>query len=158
MHKRLTGCNPPRWIPLQAPLDQVQKQFILTDEGRTDGLTPRTVDFAAGLLGLQLAAVVEELAAFGAVDEGLGWVAEELDEHTHLLVLVLAGEDGLAGEQLAEDAAKGPDVDGLGVLDTEDDLGSAIKATLDVSVENLVSTAAATQVYYFDSGFILLAE
>jgi hypothetical protein len=50
------------------------------------------------LLGLQLAAVVEELAAFGAVDEGLGWVAEELDEHTHLLVLVLAGEDGLAGE------------------------------------------------------------
>jgi hypothetical protein len=59
--------------------------------------------------------------------------AEDVEDEGELVVVVPAGKERAGGEQLGEDAADGPDVDGLGVArEGEHDLRRAVPARCDV--------------------------
>ena len=77
----------------------------------------------------------EELLSRTPVDEVLVRDAEDFHDARKLFLLVLAGEYWEAGVELGEDAPEAPHVDGHMVVHSEDDLGRAIKSTLDVRVD-----------------------
>lgn len=58
----------------------------------------------------------------------------------------LTGEDGIAREELCEDAPKAPHVNRGAIWKAQDDLGGAVEARLDVGVDALVCHAAGTKV------------
>lgn len=60
--------------------------------------------------------------------------AENFHYTGELLLLVFAGEDGVAGFELGEDAAEGPHVDWKTVRHAKDHFRRAVEAGLDVCV------------------------
>jgi hypothetical protein len=59
--------------------------------------------------------------------------AQDVEDQSELVVVIAAGEEGSTREHFSEDAADGPDVDGLCVLlEGEHDLGGAVPAGGDV--------------------------
>jgi len=84
------------------------------------------------------------------VDHGLREDTAEFHDVLKLLLLIVSREDGFAGVKLCKDAPKRPDVDPLGVRDSQDDFGSAVKAGLDVSVDLLVTEATGAKVDHLE--------
>lgn len=68
-------------------------------------------------------------------------VIADLPKHVHdsrnLVVLARSGEDGETEEQLDDDAAKGPHVDGRRVRQSEKNLWGAVESGLDICVHSL---------------------
>ena len=56
----------------------------------------------------------------------LGGRPEHVEDLAKLVDLVLAGEEGLPGDELGEDASAAPEVDGRGVGGAQEDLGGAV--------------------------------
>ena len=81
-----------------------------------------------------------------------------LHDERHLLWLAFTWEDGEAGEEFGEDAAKAPDIDGGSVGDGEHDLRGSIEATLDVRVDALICKAAAAEVDQLHPAAVLLLQ
>jgi hypothetical protein len=77
-----------------------------------------------GSLVLAGGAVLEDLADELGVDAG----AADALHHGQVLEVVVGLEEGVAGEELDEDAADAPDVAGEAPAEIEDDLGGAVVA------------------------------
>jgi len=68
-----------------------------------------------------------------------------------LVGLVLARQQGEAGEQLGQDAAEAPHVDGHAVARAQNHLWRAVEARLDVRVDALVLVATRTKVNHLQT-------
>ncbi len=84
--------------------------------------------------------------------------AQQLNEHQHLLILVLAGEEGNASIEFNKDAPEGPYINSGRVLDAEYDFRSSIKPALDVGVYLLSLEAPAAHVDNLKSALVLLLQ
>jgi len=68
-----------------------------------------------------------------------------------VLLLIFSREQGVACEQLVQDAAKGPHVYRSVVWNAEHNLRGSVEATLDVGVDFLIFEATRAKIYNFDS-------
>ena len=59
----------------------------------------------------------------------------------HWLYLVLAGEERFPGEELCEDAAAGPDVDGGGVARAQQHLRTPVPQRHNLQASNIINIA-----------------
>lgn len=108
---------------------------------------------------LRLWESLEEVKREWAYFEDLGWRdPEDFHEHLHLLLLVLAGEDGEADEELGDDAPEAPHVDGHGVRQAQDHFRRAVEPALDVRVDLLVLEAARPEVHDLDPRLVRLLQ
>ena len=69
----------------------------------------------------------EIFGPFALVQKLLWWHAKELDDAGELVALVLSGQEGVAGQELGQDAAQAPHVDGHAVPGTQDDLRGPVE-------------------------------
>lgn len=100
------------WVVGEHPLEEV--------DGEGVGALKELLE----LLALALGQLEHELFVFLVLDlvDQLGrGTAEELGDHSELLFLRARGQEGLPDDELGEDAADGPDVDGAGVLPPRED-------------------------------------
>ena len=114
MQDGLVGLQAALRIPAQAARDEVEEDVVVALEHLRERLGARAAALAfAGDDGARLAeGVEEELLARRLLDQVLVRRAEDLHDAGQLLLLVLAREDGVARQQLGEDAAQRPHVDG----------------------------------------------
>ena len=77
--------------------------------------------------------------------------SEHLDHQRHLVVLVVAWEEGVAHDELGEDASQAPHVDLDSVVTAEDDLRSAVKPALDIIMEFHLCVATGAKVDHLNS-------
>lgn len=63
---------------------------------------------------------------------------QQFHEHAHLVLLVLAWEQGASLVEFDEDAAHGPHINGSSVGDSENDLGGPIEPALNIGIDLLV--------------------
>ena len=152
MMDRLIRLQPALRIPLQTARDEIQKHLVIALQDLPQRLRARAPTLAlARDDGPGFAERVEkELLARRLLDQVLVRRAEDLHDAGQLLLLVLAGEDGVARQELGEDAAQRPHVDGQAVRHAEDDFGRAVEARLDVRVHLLVLEAGGAKVDDFD--------
>ena len=94
--------------------------------------------------------VEEEFLADRLLDEVFFGRAEDFHDAGELLLLVFAGEDGVAGEELGEDATETPHVDGEAVAHAQNDFRRAVEAGLNVGIYLFVFEAAGAKVDDFD--------
>lgn len=87
-----------------------------------------------------------------------GRQSQHLHHEKHLLFLAFTREDGKAREELDHYAPEGPDIDGRGVANPQNDLWSPVESALDVGVELLVLEAAAANIDDPDAAFILFLQ
>ena len=177
MSQRLGGRHARVRIPVEAALDEVEKERIVAalERLRPVARAGQTARLAASRL-----AAVQRRRAVGQRDEravarialgadevarSLGGVhdlgrrhAAQLDDAGELVGLVLARKERIAGEQLGYDAAETPHVDGHAVLGAEYDLGRSIEARLYVGVDALMLVAAGAVVDDLDAAAALLLE
>lgn len=103
----LGDADPLGGVEYQHPLEKIDGQWVRMGVEGGEG--------DAGGVGEGL----DVLTRLGVVDEleiGVVNGAEDVDDELQLVQAVGAGEDGLAAEQLGEDAADRPDVDGRAVV------------------------------------------
>lgn len=82
--------------------------------------------------------------------------SQRLDDQTQLFLLIVSSKEGIAETQLCDQTAETPHIDGSAVLCSQDYLGSAIKAGLNVSVVGLMQEHACAEVNELDSHFFPL--
>ena len=75
-----------------------------------------------------------------------------------MLFFIFSGKDWESYEELIEDAAQGPHVDGGRVPDTHHDLGGTVKSALDVGVKLVLLISTRSEVNNLDSAFVALPE
>ena len=75
-----------------------------------------------------------------------------------MVFFVFTREKRIADVQLVEDAAKAPHVDGLRVLDTQDDLWCSVEPGLDIGVYFLILKATTSKINNLDSTLVYLSE
>jgi len=90
------------------------------------------VGAAAAAAAAAVVAVEEARRLGGGAQQRLGRGALRLADVAQLVVLGGAGVEGPAEEELGDDAAERPDVDGLAEGQAEQDLGRAVVARLQV--------------------------
>jgi hypothetical protein len=88
----------------------------------------------------------EEPATRGVIDQLLRRPAQDFHDAGQLLDLVLAREERIASEELRENTAETPHVDGRAVGQSEDDLGTPVEPRLDVREDALVIVARRAEV------------
>lgn len=167
MAQRLGRLDARLRVPLQAAADEV-------DEERVVAALERLLEVARAGRAAQLAAARGAAAQRdGAVGHGdrlavprqpfradevlralpgahhvLRRHAQQLDDAGELVALVLARQQRQPGEQLAQDAAQAPHVDGRVVRQPQDHLRGPVEARLDVRVQALVLVAARAEIDY----------
>jgi len=115
-------------------------------------LRPRSPSTTLGVHHRAWGAIVIEEEPFtgAAVDEILVGGPQDLHDARQLLLFVFAREDREASEQLRKNATQAPHVDGHVVIHAKDNLGRAVKATLNVCVDFLMFKAATAEVDDFN--------
>lgn len=158
VQKSLVRFEPFFRHPSKTLLDEGQKLFVLAVfEFSGQWLRAWSSEFSLAVgdrFGLE---VVKEFLGPGApLNKFHRRRAEGLEKHLDLFFLIFAWEDGVSGEEFAQDASKRPDIDFVGVPDTENDLRSAIETALNVGVELLMLKSATAHIDDLDSSFIFL--
>ena len=99
----------------------------------------------------QLLHVIEKhFTLLALLDHFCGRHADSNPEELQQFILVDGREEGSSSDQLGENAAERPNVDGLVVGQTENDLRAAIKAALDVFKATFEFSASGAKVDNFD--------
>ncbi len=165
MAQGLAGRHAVRRVPLETTLHEVEEQRVVAALQRRHQVLGRrraAVLAPPGAAALQRDAAVPRRrrrtvarVALGAdeVPRALRHVQQLLRRHPidlydtgQLVPFVLAWEQRVPGEQLGQNAAQAPHVDGHAVLGSEDHLGRAVEARLNVRVNALVLVAARAEV------------
>lgn len=162
MLKRLKRSHPIDGVPVQAQINEVQKlgvltlfQHVLERLGVWQATSTSGVGHNYGVEGVFLK---EKIAARAQLNDVLGRHSLDLHDIGQLLGLVLAREEWVPRVELSHYAAKGPHVNACSVGDAEDNLRSAVKATLDVGVDALILEATATIVDDLDARLVWLLQ
>ena len=74
-----------------------------------------------------------------------------LHDQTYLVCFIFSWEDRVAHSELGHDTPETPHVDAGCVGDTQNDLGGAVEARLDVGIDALVLETRGTEVDDFDT-------
>ena len=76
----------------------------------------------------------------------MGRHPQQLYDQGHLVLLVLARQEGIAERQLRQEAAEAPDIHGRVVVEAQDDLGRPVEPRLNVCVDSLIKEGRAAKV------------
>ena len=85
------------------------------------------------------------------------WHPNNIDNQLYLFSFICSWEQGEPSKQLNHDAAKTPHINLLRVgEDTEHDIRSPVKSTLDIGVDNLILQTATAKVSNHNATLVLL--
>jgi len=110
-------------------------------------------DFASGVFKVARFTVFvkKEVASGTVLGEIFGGHAEHLHEAGNLLHFVFSWEDGHAGVEFTQDGTERPHVDGHRVGQSENHVGCALEAALNLGVHPFVHQTRTAEVYHFDA-------
>ena len=119
MLKGLVNCNSLFWIKCQHLLDEVDSIRI--------GVALEEFVKVLALVWLQLPHENLVIWVLNLLNEILPWRSHQLGNHHHLFLFILGGQERLAADELGQDAADTPNIDGSRVLSPgKNDFGRTI--------------------------------
>lgn len=158
VHQCFLGCYSLARLPDEELLYEIYELFVLTcAENELDWFGVRPTDLSLAFwFDLYQVSIKEFMRSRAAFYKGGGRNAKDLHEHQHLLLLALARKDRESQEELAENAAHRPNINGICIRHSDDYLRRSVKPTLDVCVNLILLEAPRTEIYNLDTRFVLL--
>ena len=150
VQQSLVGGHPEIGIPGEGALDEVYEPVVVCLESSAEQLGAGLACLAlvVGQLTGRVAIVEEDSFSLRVFQQGHRGYAHYLHDTGQLLVLVVTGEERIAGMKFREDATKAPHVNRNAVREPQYNLGGPVEPALDVRVDFLLLIAARSEVYY----------
>ena len=170
MSERSVGAEPGPGLPVQTLSDEVHHQQVrvppheaaqhhgdVTGGGRASPLLRGRV--ARQQVAGTARGHGEEPRAPGGIHHEAGRRhPKHLNHKSHLIILVVSGEEGVAQDELGEDAAQAPHVNLDSIVTAKDDLRRSVKPTLNVIMELPLCVTTRPEVNHLESRFPWLSE